>query len=178
MQYTELKGRKLWYDGDMSCTPSNVMKWLGKVPTDRLHVTEVNSEIKQYNALVDKSEKIGVKNDEKPFSFVWQIPDLYKNLDVKEYVVNQLLCFDYTDEQLEGRIKRVLHELALFKKYGYIDVLRCLIYVVEVLEENDQVWGVGRGSSVSSYVLYLIGVHEIDSYGYKLPFDDFLRHQD
>lgn len=177
-QFTDIKGRRLWFDGSTSCSPSTVMKWLGKIPTSKLHVTEVTPEIKQYNALVEKDEKIRTKQEVNPFSFDWQLPVRYTNLDVKQYVVDQLACFEYDDDEVLDRFKRVLNELALFTKYGYIDVLRCLIYIVEVLEQNDQVWGVGRGSSVSSYVLYLIGVHEIDSFAYNLPFDDFLRHQD
>jgi DNA polymerase III alpha subunit len=37
------------------------------------------------------------------------------------------------------------------------------------------VWGVGRGSSVASYVLFLIGVHRIDSMKYNLDYKEFLR---
>ena len=35
--------------------------------------------------------------------------------------------------------------------------------------------GVGRGSSVASYILYLIGVHRIDSIKYNLDWKEFLR---
>ena len=48
-------------------------------------------------------------------------------------------------------------------------------YVVDTLRDNNIVWGVGRGSSVSSYVLYLIGIHKIDSVKYALPIDEFFK---
>lgn len=154
------------------------MSWLGKIPTKNLYVTEMTPEVKQYNALVESSEKIKTKQETAPFQFDWILPKRYKILDVKEYVLDQLGCFEYDDAEMMKRIHRVIKELTLFEKYGYTDVLRCLIYIVEVLEDNQQVWGVGRGSSVSSYVLYLIGVHEIDSFKYNLPIDDFLKHTD
>jgi DNA polymerase III alpha subunit len=50
-----------------------------------------------------------------------------------------------------------------------------MIYLVDVMRENSVVWGVGRGSSVASYVLYLIGVHKIDSVKYNLDFKEFFK---
>jgi DNA polymerase III alpha subunit len=49
------------------------------------------------------------------------------------------------------------------------------IYIIDPLRKNNSVWGVGRGSSVASYVLYLIGVHKIDSLFFDLDIEDFLR---
>jgi DNA polymerase III alpha subunit len=56
-----------------------------------------------------------------------------------------------------------------------IDVLKAMKYMVDVLKSNNVVWGVGRGSSVSSYCLYLIGIHKIDSVKYDLPITDFFK---
>jgi len=55
------------------------------------------------------------------------------------------------------------------------DLLRYMIYLVDFMREHTIVWGVGRGSSVASYVLYLIGVHKIDSIQYGLDWREFLR---
>jgi DNA polymerase III alpha subunit len=37
---------------------------------------------------------------------------------------------------------------------------------------------VGRGSSVASYVLFLIGVHKIDPIKYELPIEEFFKGED
>ena len=37
------------------------------------------------------------------------------------------------------------------------------------MRENNIVWGVGRGSPVASYVLFLIGVHRINSIPCMVP---------
>ena len=70
---------------------------------------------------------------------------------------------------------RVEQELILYKKFGLLDVLKFLVYLISTMRENDIVWGVGRGSSVSSYVLYLLGVHKVDSIKYGLDVTDFLK---
>ena len=41
--------------------------------------------------------------------------------------------------------------------------------------EHQVIWGVGRGSSVASYVLYKLGVHRVDSMYYDLDPQEFLR---
>jgi DNA polymerase III alpha subunit len=96
----------------------------------------------------------------------WFIPNDYcPNLSEMLYS----LC--ETDDQRD----RVSQELELYIKHGMYDVLHVMKYIVDTLRENNIVWGVGRGSSVSSYVLYLIGVHKIDSIKYKLPIEEFFK---
>ena len=66
-------------------------------------------------------------------------------------------------------------ELAEFERRGMFDLLRYMVYLVDFMRDNNIVWGVGRGSSVASYVLYLIGVHKVDSIQYGLDWREFLR---
>ena len=96
----------------------------------------------------------------------WFIPnDYYPNL------VEMLYGMCTTKEQTE----RVSEELEAFIKHNMLDLLFCLKYIVDTLRANNVVWGVGRGSSVASYVLYLLGVHKIDSLKYNLDWREFLR---
>ena len=97
----------------------------------------------------------------------WHMPDEYKNLDIAEYILS--LCD--TDTQLH----RCGQELLLFQERNLFDLLRYLKYLVDTLRANRMIWGVGRGSSVASYVLYLLGVHRIDSMFYDLDAREFLR---
>jgi DNA polymerase III alpha subunit len=75
----------------------------------------------------------------------------------------------------EEQTNRVSEELEAFIQHGMMDLLFYLKYLVDTLRANNVVWGVGRGSSVASYVLYLIGVHRIDSMKYNLDWHEFLR---
>lgn len=97
----------------------------------------------------------------------WMIPDEYKELDVEAYCLS--LCAN--DEERH----RVRHEMRLFDFYGMQPVLQSLIHMVNVFREKKIVWGLGRGSSVASFVLYLIGVHKIHPMKFGLQVEDFLR---
>ena len=72
-------------------------------------------------------------------------------------------------------MQRVWEELDAFKERDMHNLLRYMIYLVDFMREHNIVWGVGRGSSVSSYVLYLIGIHKVDSIKYGLDINEFLR---
>ena len=97
----------------------------------------------------------------------WRMPQEYKVLDIAKYVLD--LC------QTDGELQRVGQELLLYQERDLFDLLRYLKYLVDTLRKNNVVWGVGRGSSVASYVLFLIGVHRIDSLYYDLNIDEFLK---
>jgi DNA polymerase III alpha subunit len=90
---------------------------------------------------------------------------------VRENLIEMLYGMCTTEEQTN----RVSSELELFIQHGMLDLLYYLKYLVDTMRENNIVWGVGRGSSVASYVLYLIGVHKIDSIKYELDINEFLR---
>ena len=91
-----------------------------------------------------------------------------------EYCPN-LVEFLYARCTTIEQTQRVDQELELFIKNDMYDLLHVMKYVVDTLRENNVVWGVGRGSSVSSYVLYLIGIHKIDSIKYNLPIEEFFK---
>ena len=95
------------------------------------------------------------------------MPDVYKKMDIAEHVIG--LC--KTQEELQ----RVGQDLLLYQERNLFDLLRYLKYLVDLMTENKLIWGVGRGSSVASYVLYLLGVHRIDSLYYDLDPGEFLR---
>lgn len=97
----------------------------------------------------------------------WHMPEEYKDLDIVAWLNNKQL----THVQRE----RVHYEIKLFQDRGMIPVLKFLRYLVAQCKENNIVLGVGRGSSVSSYVLYLIGIHKVDSLKYDLDIKEFLK---
>tara|TARA_B110000977_G_C11011369_1_gene467798 strand:- start:874 stop:1389 length:516 start_codon:yes stop_codon:yes gene_type:complete len=97
----------------------------------------------------------------------WYMPAEYQNFDIAEHVLG--LC--KTDEELQ----RVGAELLMFQERELFELLRFLKYFVDTMRKNKVVWGVGRGSSVASYVLYLLGVHRINSIYYDLDIAEFLK---
>jgi hypothetical protein len=97
----------------------------------------------------------------------WFMPGQYLNMDIAEHVLG--MC------QTTAELQRCGHELLLFQERDLFNLLRYLVYLVDTMRENQLVWGVGRGSSVASYVLYKLGVHRIDSLHYDLDPEEFLR---
>lgn len=115
--------------------------------------------------LTDEKESIE-KFDKKNYTN-WFIPEHYKNFNIVNWLYDQCI----TKEEFN----RVGVELELFVQYEMYDLLIYLKYLVDVMRENKVVWGVGRGSSVASYVLYLIGIHKINSIKYNLDINEFLK---
>jgi DNA polymerase III alpha subunit len=97
----------------------------------------------------------------------WHMPEEYKQLDIAQYILN--LC------ENDAELQRVGQELLLYQERDLFNLLRYLKYLVDVMRENRVIWGVGRGSSVASFVLYKLGVHRIDSLYYNLDINEFLR---
>ena len=97
----------------------------------------------------------------------WYIPEHYKSIDARRWILNRPMTHEERD--------RVMAELQEFQARDMMPLLNFLLYMVDTMRENNIVWGVGRGSSVASYVLYLIGVHRINSMKYNLDYKEFFR---
>ena len=95
----------------------------------------------------------------------WHMPDKYYQINVLQWLLDK--C-----QNDEEKI-RVQMEYDLFEKKNFVRVLQFLIYFVDTLRENNVVWGVGRGSSVASFCLFLIGVHKINPMLYNLDITEF-----
>lgn len=97
----------------------------------------------------------------------YKIPIDYEKFDVVEFILNQ--CSSNAELQRAGE------ELLLFQDRNLIGVLKYLKYLVDTMRNNSIVWGVGRGSSVASFVLFLLGVHKINSLYYDIPINEFIK---
>lgn len=97
----------------------------------------------------------------------WFIPKKYAEIDIAKYILN--LC------NSEDELKRCADELYLYQDRNLFDLLRYLVYLVDIMKKNNIIWGVGRGSSVASFILYKLQVHRVNSMQYNLSIDEFLR---
>ena len=97
----------------------------------------------------------------------WNMPDEYLKMDIAGWLLDRCTA--------QEELQRVGAELLLYQERDLFNLLRYLKYLVDTMRKYNIVWGVGRGSSVSSYVLYLLGVHRIDSMYYDLDIREFLR---
>ena len=158
---------------------------------DKCHVVLCNpsDDIEKFNAamreqyLPELTTYIPLDVDQKTFDGAlqseWFMPEEYKTLDVDDWCLRKIMKMKdatHPDQVLwSEEWNRTYEELEAFDERDMENLLRYMIYLVDFMRENDIVWGVGRGSSVASYVLYLIGVHRIDSIKYNLDWREFLR---
>jgi len=97
----------------------------------------------------------------------WIFPAIYQTIDVHTWLLDK--C------KTQEEIDRVNEEYVLYEERDLIMLLRLFIFLVDYMRKNKFVWGVGRGSSVSSYILYLIGVHRVNSLKYGFDIKDYLK---
>ena len=121
----------------------------------------------KFKSFSEVSDSLSVEDHDKKNQSVWYMPQEYANLDIKEYCLSCCLS--------ENERERVLEEFDEFRKRDMIPVLQWMKYFVDTCLEKDILWGLGRGSSVSSYILFLLGVHAIDSLKYNLDWREYLR---
>lgn len=120
-------------------------------------------------------EKVQILTDE-DFDRIntYLIPKHYLDIDVEDYV-RKLVSnrVDGTDNAEASQ--RVEMELTEYKARNLYPVLKVLIYIIDTMRRNNLVWGIGRGSSIASYVLFLLGVHKVNSIKYNLDIKEFLK---
>lgn len=150
--------------------------------TPDLDLSKVASEnATQYNKVLDQlfldwerlihyaapTDDQSIEEFDRSLQTIWFMPDEYKELDIAQYVLDR--CSSQAELQRAGE------ELLLYQDRDMFDLLRVLKYIADTLKKNNIVCGVGRGSSVASFVLYLLGVHRINSLYYDLDIAEFLR---
>jgi DNA polymerase III alpha subunit len=149
---------------------------------DKCHVVlcEPGDDVDQFNKHMEEQEfptlstYIPLEVDQKTFDSVcqneWLMPDEYKNISDKE--LWHMLIGKCTNT---NQVDRVIEEYDEYERRNMLDLLKFMMYLVDFMREKNIVWGVGRGSSVSSYILYLIGIHKVDSFKYNLDWREFLK---
>jgi hypothetical protein len=126
-----------------------------------VNLTGVGELLRVYHTML-----VDVKEFDQLLQSEWFMPNDAKNFDIESHIISITPV---------GSEQRVQEELAAFKQHGYLNLLKFLHYLVQNMRSSNMLWGVGRGSSVASYVLYLLGVHRIDSIQYGLDWREFLR---
>lgn len=165
--------RYISQDGDVKCNINAVVyaincgsdiQYLQLMDIDEHERAKFNDNCKKFGLT---QRMLDYKIDHNANHELWNYDAVYDKINLEEYFLSK--CD--TDVQRE----RVLYELKLFDEFNMNKLLRCMIWLVDYMEENDIFWGLGRGSSVSSYCLYLLGLHLVDSIKYDLDVNEFLK---
>lgn len=176
---SELNDRVLRFDGVSEIDPEQVARYLLLgVPASKLRVNEENDDLRSFNHQVPPEDQIYVGLDDPiQLDMSWQLPKKYTALDLDEYfaaLYNQVEE-RYSVDQRGQVLERIGAELEEIKKRGLMEFMRTVIFILDELKKNNVVWGVGRGSSCASYLLYLIGLHVVDCVTMDVPMDEFFH---
>jgi len=115
----------------------------------------------------DQLDQIDIADFDSALQSDWFMPAEYRKFDITEYCLNR--CTTLEQKQ------RVKDEMTAYEDRGMVPLLQWIKHFVDTCTENNIVWGVGRGSSVASFVLFLLGIHQVDSVKYNLDWQEFLR---
>lgn len=99
----------------------------------------------------------------------WFTPQEFVAIDLDQYVLSR--CKDQKQRSRAWEELKIIHAL-------HADHIFChLIYLVNLWRAKNMVWGIGRGSSVSCFVLYVIGLNKINPLDYDLDHREFFKQQ-
>ncbi len=171
----DLGNRVILTDGTVICEDAALIEMLYQDQSLDLVVANPSSDVELFNRTVKSMDmaysEIATATDGQYESIKWfdhwLTPEQYKNIDIEQ------ICYERCNTIEE--IERVQTELALFEERDMIPVLQHLIFMVDHFRANNILWGVGRGSSVSSFILFLIGINRINPLIFKLDVREFLK---
>lgn len=175
---SELLDRNLRFDGVSEVEPDQLARFLLLgIPPAKLRVTEITPDVEEFNTQVSLDEELKPVADEPiNLDMGWQLPEEYQTLDLQEYIGKQFeknCPAEYTPEQVDIALDRIVDELREVEARGMVQFMQTVIYILDQLRANDILWGVGRGSSCASYLLYLVGLHVVDCVTMNVPMDEF-----
>ena len=148
-------------------TEREIIKGIIKNGLEVLENSAVDSEVfDRYQTVISK-ERLDYASPKKEInSNNWFMPDEYRDMDIEQFLI---------DKCPKENFDRLLEELQEYHRRNLLPLLTQMKYIVDTLRQNNVIWGVGRGSSVASYVLFLIGIHRVDSVKYDLPIEEFFK---
>jgi len=122
----------------------------------------------------------------------------YHQMFLEDVMIDEYydVCIDPPDhEHTENELTRLIDVLNMSERYQYTDVehsrinteleffirsknikfLLSLHKLIQKFKEDNVVWGVGRGSSCASYILYLLEIHDVNPLEYGIPFSEMSK---
>lgn len=178
---TDLTDRSLRFDGVSIVTPEKAAELLsrGVLPSE-LRIQGDSEEIQLFNQQVAEAERLLTDADEPiRLDMSWRLPESYKSIDIGEDVraalAKNIQRLGYSEELQVQAHERIELELAEIKRRGMIEFMATIMYVLAVFREKGVVWGVGRGSSCASYVLFILGLHSVDALKHQIPLEEFFH---
>lgn len=173
----DLNNRIITDEGEMVAKPSLCLEQIlsGKEFKDQKCISDKDVEV--YNKRMPLEPIKTWKDDGKLIgppgeTFEWTYPKKYQKEDLLERAVSFLESKNLLSEKYIERLEQEYFEI---QRRGMEDFLRCLLYVTDEFRKNNIVWGVGRGSSCASLMMYALQINKIDPVRYDIPMEEFFK---
>jgi DNA polymerase III alpha subunit len=139
-------------------------------------LTEDHDEVRLYNKKMGKTLIPIWKNEKEEYpsdnTYQWTIPLEYQTLNIEELVIQNLIHKQLIKKEY---VERLELELNIMEEKNMFPFIRCLLYVVDSFKKNNVVWGIGRGSSCASLILYILDINKVDPVKYNIPHEEFFK---
>lgn len=175
----------LCFDGSVIIDPSKLFKYASHVDLEKVQLTELTPDIRKYNSMSSPNQRLKVWDPDKKIDLPpvrWLLDSSIKKLSDAElfehicYMYKSKVAHKHNDPgYLQASTSRLLYEWKLFIQNGLIYLLRALLSAINTMTHNNVCWGPGRGSSTSSYILFIIGLHDVDCVEYDVDVHDFIK---
>ena len=168
MIYDEKRSRVLLRSGESVISPDQfaLMTIKGEDTTNVYVIPSHDAEIFDY---------LYREDTQKELEDIDVLPDKSVTQEQKDYVIDRIVNSPRLESGMEDRVER---ETKYFEESENIDFLYRCVKLIDRFKENGAVWGVGRGSSCASLVMYLIEVNDINPLTYNIPFSEFSKVQE
>lgn len=174
--FNHLHDRTLWFDGVSSYSSNQLVEEMYNNPNllDCCFITSTDNAIKQYEIESDTTLPIKDSITTLDINLTSTIPT---DFDIVDYVNDKFLISlkdGMSEDEVIKRYERIEYELMCFIKINKLNYLYTIIHIISKMKESKTCWN-SRGSSSASYLLYVLGVHYIDSYHYNLDPKEFFK---
>lgn len=105
-------------------------------------------------------------------TFAWITPPPYVTMDIADRCMTMML-----DRSLDTPtyMDRLVDEIALMYARDMEPFVRCVVWITDMMRKKDIVWGLGRGSSCASLILFVLGINKVDPVRYDIPKEEFYK---
>jgi DNA polymerase III alpha subunit len=153
------------------------------VRPSEIRIRGTDQEVELFNREVSEADVLRSDSSEPVnIDMAWQLPQKYKDLNLREYVFDKFIevgarlgYANLSEPECDAYADRLDAELAEIERRGMVEFTKTIIFVLDTFREKGILWGVGRGSSCASYVLYILGLHVVDCVKFNVPMEEFFH---
>lgn len=173
--FTDLLKYRLWYDGVKSYTYDQLCDSSFSEPDllKSCYISGHDSSFEEFYQMVDI--RYPIKDSLLPFDNSIS-SSIDTSFNLYDFIVDKFITLNLYEQKIHvcKKFERLETEWCKVQILKKEKLLYIVIHVVNTLNVNKIPW-CSRGSCSASYILYLLGVHHIDSFKYDIDDAEFFK---